>query len=95
MFATGKETEYWPPIQHHRPLKFNNIGKQKVNSIPNIQNARISATDVLPKKTNTQVIDNYATSRSPRHIMKFHSFSSLVIRFHEFTYNWTIPSGSE
>jgi hypothetical protein len=38
-----------------------------VNSIPNILNARTSATEVSLNTTNSQIIDNYAMSQFPRH----------------------------
>jgi hypothetical protein len=57
------------PFNTTDPLKFDSIGKQKVNSIRIIENARTSATEVLPNKRNTQIIDNYAMSRSLRHIL--------------------------
>ena len=79
-----KEDSIGHPFNTTDPLKFNNIGKQKENIIPLIRHARTSAAEVSPNKTNTQIIDSYAFSRSPKHIIKFQSFSSLVIKVHEF-----------
>jgi hypothetical protein len=66
-----KEDSIAHPFNTTDPLKFNNIAKQKVNIIPLIPHARTSATVVSPKKANTQIIDNYGLSPSPRHLIKF------------------------
>jgi hypothetical protein len=79
-----KEDSIGHPLNTTDPLKFNDTGKQKVNIIPLIRHARTSATVVSPNKANLQIIDNYGLSRSPRHIIKFQSFSSLVIKVYKF-----------
>ena len=63
------------PFDSTDPLKFNNIGKQKVNIFPLIWHATTPANlSVAKKKINTKIIDNYAWRPSLTHIIKFPVF---------------------
>jgi hypothetical protein len=69
------------------PLKFNSIGEQKVNSVKQcriIWHAGTSALEAFTKQNKYVNKNNYATSLSPRHILKFHTLSSLVIKVNKF-----------